>query len=126
MVIDENAEVLFQSLICTFRLSIGLRVIGGADVLCDSQGTAEFSGECGCETGISVGNDACGKSVMWKYVSSVKFGGVFGISGFIAGNENRCFREGVRDCKYGIVRFRRGKFDDEVHGYRSEWCIVSV
>ena len=126
MVVDENTEVLFQSLICTFRLSISLRVISGADVLHDSQSTAEFSGEGRCETGVSIRNDACGKSVMWKYVSSVKFGGVFGISGLVAGNKNRCFQEGVRDHKYGVVRFRKGEFDDEVHGYGGEWCVVSV
>ena len=87
---------------------------------------AEFSGECGCETRVSVGNDACGKSVMWKYVSGVKFGRVFGIDGFITGDENRCFGESVCDCKYGIVGFGKGKFDDEVHGYGGKGCFVSV
>ena len=54
---------------------------------------------------VSVRNDACGKSVMWKYISSVKFGCVFGVDGFVAGNKDRCFRKSVCDCKYGIVRF---------------------
>ena len=35
VVVDENVEVLFQSLVCAFRLSICLWVIGGTDVLCD-------------------------------------------------------------------------------------------
>ena len=57
--------------------------------------------------GVSIRNDVCGKSVMWEYVSSVKFGSVFSVDGFVAGNKNRCFREGVRGCKYGVVRFRK-------------------
>ena len=61
---------------------------------------AEFSGEGGCETGVSVRNNACGKSIMWEYVSGVKFfGSVFAVDGFIAGNKNRCFRESVCDRK---------------------------
>ena len=87
---------------------------------------AEFSGEGGCETGVSIGNDACGKSVMWEYVSSVKFGRFFGVDGFIAGNKDRCFRESVCDRKYSVIRFRKGKFDNEVHGYGSEWGVISV
>ena len=126
MIVDKDAKVLFQSLVCTFGLSVGLGVISCADVLRDSQGAAEFSGECGCEMGVSIGNDACGESVMWKYVSSVKFGCVFGVDGFVAQNKNRCFRESVCDREYGIVGFQRRKFDDEVHGYRSKWCIISV
>jgi hypothetical protein len=33
--VDEDAEVLFKPLICSFRLTIGLWVVGGADVLLD-------------------------------------------------------------------------------------------
>ena len=87
---------------------------------------AEFSGEGGCETGVSVRNNACGKSIMWEYMSGIKFGSVFAVDGFVAGNKNRCFRESVCDRKYSIVRFGKGEFDDEVHGYRSKWCVVSV
>ena len=33
----------------------------------------------------------------------------------------------VLDCyKYGIVRFRKGKFNNEVHGDRSKWGVISV
>ena len=35
MMVDEDAEVLFEPLICLFRLTVGLWVIGGADVLFD-------------------------------------------------------------------------------------------
>ena len=63
---------------------------------------------------------------MWEYISSVKFGCVFGVDGFVARYKNRCFRESVCDRKYHIVRFGKGKFYDEVHGYRGEGCVVSV
>ena len=126
MVVDKDTEVLFQSLISAFGLSVRLGVVGGTDVLSDSQGTAEFSGECGCETGVSIRNDVCGKSVMWEYISSVKFGGVFGIDRFVTGDKNRCFQKGICDRKYGVVRFRKRKFDNKVHGYRSKWCVISV
>ena len=126
MIVDKDAKVLFQSLVCTFGLSVGLGVISCADVLRDSQGAAEFSGECGCEMGVLIRNDTCGKSIMWEYVSSVKFSCAFGVDGFIAGNKNGCFQESVCDRKYGIVRFGKGKFDDEVHGYGGKGCFVSV
>ena len=89
-IVNKYAKVLFQSLVSAFRLSVGLGMVGCADVLGDSKSTAEFSGECGRETGVLIRNDACGKSVMWEYVSSVKLGCVFSVDGFIAGNKNRC------------------------------------
>ena len=45
MVIDEDPEILFQALVCAFRLAISLGVICRTDVLRDSQSTAEFSRE---------------------------------------------------------------------------------
>ena len=63
---------------------------------------------------------------MWKYVSGIKFGCGFGIDGFVTGDKNRCFGEGVCNCKYGIVGFGKGKFNNEVHGDRSKRGVVSV
>ena len=40
-----DSEVLLQPLVGAFRLSIRLRVICGADVLCDIQLFAEFGGK---------------------------------------------------------------------------------
>ena len=101
-------------------------MVGCADDLHDSQDTAEFPGEDWCETRVLVGSNACGKSIMWEYVSSVEFGCMSDVNGFVAGDYDRSFWKSVCDHKYGIIRFWRGKSNNEVHGYRSEWCVISV
>ena len=58
MVIYEDPEILFQLLVCAFQLAISLRVICRTDVLHNSQSLAEFSGENGSETRVTIGDDA--------------------------------------------------------------------
>ena len=69
--VDEDAEVLFKPLICSFRLAVGLWVIGGADVLLDIKNMAQFLGEMGGEVGVAVSNNLMWGAVMGKYVLDI-------------------------------------------------------
>ena len=54
---------------------------------------------------------------MWEYVCSIKESCLFCVYGFVAWDEDRCFRESICDSKYGIVGVRLGKFYYEVECY---------
>ena len=68
----EDSQILLEGLIGSLTSSIGLRVICCTDVLMDIEKAAEFCGEFGCETDISVRNDFAGNAVVWNHVSGVE------------------------------------------------------
>ena len=90
-VVDENAEILFKPLICSFGLAISLGVIGRAYVLRDVKDTAKFLRETGRKTGISVRDDLAGSTVVREDVLDVKIGNSGGGGRFVAGNEDGSF-----------------------------------
>ena len=90
-VVDEDAEVLFEPLICAFGLAISLGVVGGAYVLFDIEDAAQFLREVGGETGIAIRDNFVGSAVVWKNMLDVKFGNGRGGGRFVAGNENSSF-----------------------------------
>ena len=59
-----NAEILFEGLVSPLTLSVCLRMVGCADVLFDSQESAEFACEVTCELGVSVRDDLLRESVV--------------------------------------------------------------
>ena len=83
----EDTQILLKSLIGSFTSSIGLRVIRCADILMDIEKAAEFCGEFGCETDISVRNDFAGNAVMRDHVSGVEQCHSFGIDALGTGKE---------------------------------------
>ena len=58
----EDAKVLFQFLIRTFSLAIGLGVVGGGKIFGDTKERVEGPGERRYELGAAVGNDTRGKT----------------------------------------------------------------
>ena len=92
MVVDENAEVLFEPLIRVFRLAVSLGVVGGAYVLFDIEDAAKFLREMGGEAGISVHDDLAGSAVVREDVLDIKVSNSGGGGRFVAGNENGRFR----------------------------------
>ena len=73
----DNAEVLFEGLVCSFALSICLQMVSRANVLFDSQESAEFSCEVAREPGVSVRNDLLWKSVVWDDLLRVQLRNAF-------------------------------------------------
>ena len=69
--VNKDTEVLFKPLICSFRLAVGLWVVGGTDVLFDIKDMAQFLGEVGGETGITVGNNFLRGAIVGKHVLDV-------------------------------------------------------
>ena len=57
MVIGENPEILFNFLVCSFRLTIGLGMIGGGEGSLDSDALVQFSRELGRELWSSIADD---------------------------------------------------------------------
>ncbi len=66
-------------------------MVGSADVLFDVQVFAEFPHRSGRESGVAVGDDFLGESVVGKYVFAVKFGNPYGIDRFFAWDEYGSF-----------------------------------
>ena len=69
--VNEDTEVLFKPLICSFRLAVGLWVVGGTDVLFDIKDMAQFLGKVGGEMGITVGNNFPRGAVVGKHMLDV-------------------------------------------------------
>ena len=90
-VVDKDTKVLFEPLICSFGLAIGLGVIGGAYVLLDIEDAAKLPWEMGRESGISVRDDLAGSTVVGEDMLNVKVGDSGGGSRFVAGNEDGSF-----------------------------------
>ena len=116
-VVDENAEILFEPLICAFRLAVSLGVVSGAYVLFDIKDAAKFLREVGGEAGISVRNNLSGSAVVWEDMLDVKVGNSGGGGCFVAGNENSCFGAVVvHNSEDAIKAVQEREFNDEIHG----------
>jgi hypothetical protein len=63
-----DSQILFQPLVCPFRLSIRLGVIGRRNVLLDVQQMAEFLGKMRGKSGVSIGNDLLRDPEVWEDV----------------------------------------------------------
>ena len=116
-VVNKDAKVLFEPLVHSFGLAIGLGVIGGAYVLFDIENVAKFFREMGREAGIAVRDDLAGSAIVWKDMLDVKVGDGGGSGRFVAGNENGGFRAiVVCNGEDAIKAVRKREFDDEIHG----------
>ena len=116
-VIDEDAEILFEPLICPFGLAVSLGVVGGAYVLRDIEDAAKFLREMGRETGISVRDDLAGSAVVGKNMLDVKIGNSRGGSCFVAGNEDGSFRAVmVGNGEDTIKAIGEWELNNEIHG----------
>ena len=89
--VDEDAEILFEPLVCSFGLAVSLGVVGRAYVLFDIEDAAEFLREVRGEAGISVSDNLAGGAIVWENMLDVKFGNGGGGGCFVAGNENSSF-----------------------------------
>ena len=121
-VVDEDAEVLFEPLICAFGLAVSLGVVGGAYVLLDIEDAAEFLREMRGEAGIAVGDNLARGAVVWEHMLDVKLGDGGGCGGFMARDKNSRFRAVVvRDGEDAVKAVGEGELNDKVHSDGFEW-----
>ena len=115
--VDEDAKVLFEPLVRSFRLAVSLGVIGGAYILFDVEEVTKFLWEVGREAGIAVRDDPAGSAVMRENVLDVEVGDGGGGGRFVTGNENGSLRTVViRDGEDAVEAVGEREFNDEVHG----------
>ena len=116
-VVDKDAKVLFEPLICSFGLAVSLGVIGGAYVLFDIEEATKFLQEMGCEAGVSVCDDLAGSAVVWEDVLDIKVSDGGGRGRFVTGDKNSSFRAVViGDGEDAVEAIGEGEFNDKVHG----------
>jgi len=112
---DEETQVLFQFLVDPFRLSVGLRVVGGRRRGFDSQQSVQFLHEGSNELWPAVGNNLLREAVKFPNVPKVE------VCCPGSGDHGDCFNE-VRTFTYrvdghhdGVVSAQFWEFRDEVH-----------
>ena len=99
-------EVLFDFLVHSFSLSVGLEVVGCGESGTDSEETLEFSSELGSELGTSIRDDSLGEAMVLPNVILVensKSSAVKGVSGRDCVN---LFRKTVNDSEDSIDSLR--------------------
>ena len=115
--VNEDAKVLFEPLICSFGLAVSLGVVGGAYVLFDVEEAAKLFWEMGCKAGIAVRDDLAGSAVVWEDVLDIEVGDGGGGGRFVTGDENSSLGAIViRDGKDAVEAVGEWEFNDEVHG----------
>ena len=127
-VVDEDAEILFKPLICSFGLAVSLGVIGRAYILLNIKDAAKLLWETGCKAGISVCDDLARSTVVWKDMLDVKVGNNGGGSRFVAGNEDGSFRAVmVGNGEDAVEAVREWELDNEIHGnsFKGEGGAIS-
>jgi hypothetical protein len=84
-------------------LSVGLRVISGANILLDIKESTQLFGQLGSESWVSVGDNFLQRPIVGKHMSGVQLGGVQGVNDFVTGDEDRGFcRIMICDSEDGI------------------------
>ena len=117
VVVDKDAKVLFEPLICSFGLAVSLGVIGGAYVLFDVEKVTKFLREMGREAGVSVCDDLAGSAVVWEDVLDIKVSDGGGGGRFVTGDKNSSFRAVVIcDGEDAVEAVGEGEFNNEIHG----------
>ncbi len=64
-----NADILFQGLICTFRLSVGFRMISGSEVKFHVEGFSKGARELGDKLGTAVRCDVVRNAMLGENVN---------------------------------------------------------
>ena len=119
LVVAVHSKVLFQNLIRSFCLSIGLRVEGGREVLLNVEVGKVGAPKVGGEGGATVGSDVERKTVESVDVLKEELSKFGSGGGFFGGDEVSHFGEAIDEDENGVITGGgRRKFDDVIHGNR--------
>lgn len=116
LIVAVAADVLFQCLIRTLRLTISFRVITRSEMEDHPQGDSETSEEAGDEFGAPVVSNMSWDTVLGEDVNDEEFGKFLRGDSAVAGNEDRLLGKAIDDNKDGVVTVGGRKGFNEVHG----------
>ena len=97
LIVDENPEVLLESLIRSLRLAVGFGVVGGREVRGDVERLTERLPEVRDEEVASVGDDVGRETVLREYVPNELAGELRGRVGRVGGDEDPLLGESAYD-----------------------------
>ena len=113
-VVREGADVLFNFLISTFGLTIGLRVESGGETSLDTQEALQFRGELGCKLRASIRNDRLWKAMMFPHVIAVEHGKSGAVKSVGDGEGVNLLSETIDDGENSVVTIGGVKACDKV------------
>ena len=100
LVVNEEPEISFYPLVVPFRLSIGTGVVGGRDVLGNTEDPADFLGKFRREARVPITDNLPRESILAEYILDEEPGRFFCRDSLIAGYEQRRFSTVViSDCE---------------------------
>jgi hypothetical protein len=82
LITQETPEILLQRLVCSFRLSVGLRMVAGGEVAGDLEHLEEMLPKFGDKLQASVTDNTVWEAMMPKYLTHNKSGGFLASDGF--------------------------------------------
>ena len=116
LVVAVGAEILFQSLVRAFGLTIAFGVISGGEVESDVEGFGEGTEEVGDELRSAIGGDMGRSSVLGEHVEYEEFSKLRRVDGVMSGDEEGLRGETINDDESGGEAGGGWEWFDEVHG----------
>ena len=123
LVVAVGAEILFQSLVRAFGLTIAFGVISRGEVESDVEGFGEGTEEVGDELRSAIGGDMGRSSVLGEHMEYEEFSKLRRVDGVMSGDEDGLLGETINDDKNGGEAGGGWELFDEVHGDGVPWLI---
>ena len=116
LVVAVGAEILFQSLVRAFGLTIAFGVISGGEVESDVEGFGKGMEEVGDELRSAIGGDMGRSSVLGEHMEYEEFSKLRRVDGVMSGDEDGLLGETINDDENGGEAGGGWELFDEVHG----------
>ena len=123
LVVAVGAEILFQSLVRAFGLTIAFGVISRGEVESDVEGFGEGTEEVGDELRSAIGGDMGRSSVLGEHMEYEEFSKLRRVDGVMSGDEDGLLGETINDDENGGEAGGGWELFDEVHGDGVPWLI---
>ncbi|KXN88025.1 hypothetical protein AN958_07408, partial [Leucoagaricus sp. SymC.cos] len=115
LIVTIDSEILLQSLVSTFCLTVTFRVITGGKMQLHIQCFTKRSEEVRNKLRASVRGNMSGDSMLRKDMENEQAGQIGGSNGVMSRDENTLLRKSVNDYEDGIKAGRCRQLLDKIH-----------
>jgi len=113
--VAKDMKELFDFLVDSFSLSVGLGVKGHGKGLHDFEFFPNLSHQLGGKLRTSVRDDLVGQACSFPDLFEIEKGSLFGCYRFLTGGNNDSFTKAVDDYKHGVISLRFREVSNKVH-----------